>query len=252
MRKLSLALAAIFGFTLLSANSCLYAAELRILAGGGIAGPLNDLKAAFERAGSHKLTIFYGTTPELIREATSGAAFDAGVVPVDVMKDAAARAKFNSAPTVDVARVGYGVGVRAGAPKPDISTVDAFKQALLAAPSIATVPESAAGAQILRVMARLGITDEIKAKTKALGSPAQVVQAVAQGEAALGLFLANVFAAPGVELAGPFPDAVQEDLVYTSAPSLSTKEAQAAKAFLDYLKTPEAIAIIRQKGMRPG
>jgi molybdate transport system substrate-binding protein len=151
-----------------------------------------------------------------------------------------------------VARVGYGVVVRAGAPKPDLTTSDAFKRAMLQAPSIATIPESAAGAQILRVFARLGIEAEMKAKTKTVGTPPQIVQAVIQGEAALGIFLTSVFAVPGVELAGQFPGDLQQDLVYTAAPSTITRDATAAKAFMDFLKSSEAAATIRAKGMRPG
>src|SRR6267378_2732837 len=83
--------------------------------------------------------------------ATSGAPFDLGVVPVDVMKDAAARARFAPGGTVDIARVGYGVAVRAGAPRPDVSTPDALKATLLKAQSVTLYPESAAGAYVMKV-----------------------------------------------------------------------------------------------------
>ena len=91
------------------------------------------LKPKFEQTSGHKLDIFFGTTPNLIKEATSGKPFDVGVVPVEVMRDAAARSHFAAGPTLDIARVGLGVAVRAGAPKPNISTADAFKDALLKA-----------------------------------------------------------------------------------------------------------------------
>ena len=253
MKKSSIIAAAwAAGLALIFSAVTLHAAELRVLAGGGITGPLNELKTQFERATGHSLVIFYGTTPELIREATSGTPFDFGVVPVDVMKDGGARARFVPEPTTDVARVGYGVAVRAGAAKPDLSTAEAFKRAMLQAPSIVTVPESAAGAQILRVFARIGIDAEMKAKTKAVGTVPQIIQAVAQGDAAFGIFLTSVFIAPGVEIAGQFPDELQQDLVYTAAQSMTAKDAAAARAFMDYLKSPEAAATIRAKGMRPG
>ena len=107
------------------------AAELKILAGGSMTASLNELGPQFERASGHKLTIVFDSTPNLIKAVTSETPFDLGVVPVDVFKDTAARARFASGPTIDIARVGYGVAVRAGAPKPDVSTPDALKQTLL-------------------------------------------------------------------------------------------------------------------------
>src|SRR5580692_7078549 len=139
------------------------AAELKILAGGSMTASLNELGLQFERASGHKLTVVFDSTPNLIKAATSGAPFDLGGGPVDVMKDAAARARFASGPTIDIARVGYGVAIRAGAPKPDVSTPDALKQTFLKAQSIATIPDSAAGAYILQVFGRLGIADAMKA-----------------------------------------------------------------------------------------
>ena len=230
----------------------LQAAELRVIAGGSMTGSLNELGPQFERASGHKLVIHFDSTPNIIARVTSGTPFDLAVVPVDVFKDAAAKARFVSGPTIDIARVGYGVIVRAGAAKPDISTPDALKKTLLDAPSVAFVPASAAGAYVLKVFDRLGIAEAMKAKTRPQTAPAEIAQAVAKGEAELGVFLVNVLMAPGVELAGSFPSELQQDLVFTAAVSAETKEADAAKAFIDYLTTPAATAVIKAKGMTPG
>ena len=208
------------------------AAELQILASGAMTGPLRELAAPFESASGHKLVFRFGTTPELIKLATTGGPFDLGVVAREVFKDAAAQAQFASGPTTDIARVGLGVAVRSGAPKPDISTAEALKQTLLTAQSIATIPASAAGPQVLRVFERLGISEAMKAKTKAQTGPAQIVEVVAQGEAELGVFLINVLTAPGLDVVGPFPAELQQEVVFTAAIAANTKEAEAAKAFI--------------------
>ena len=236
----------------MTSAASLQAAELRVIAGGSMTTSLNALAAPFEKASGHKLSIHFDSTPNIIARVNSGTPFDVVVVPVDVFKDAAARARFVPGPTVDIARVGYGVIARAGASKPDISTPDAFKKVLLAAPSIAFLPASAAGAYVTKVFERLGIAEEMKAKTKVQAAPAQIAPAVAKGEAELGVFLTNVLVAPGVELVGPFPGELQQELVFTSAVAADTKEADAAKALIDYLRTQEATAIIKAAGMTPG
>jgi molybdate transport system substrate-binding protein len=228
-----------------------HAAELKILAGGSTTGWLNELAPRFERTSGHKLTVHFDSTPNLVKQATS-APFDLGVVPVDVFKNPEAKARFAAGPTVDIARVGYGVIVRSGAPKPDIGTPDALKKALLDAKSVTYLPASAAGAYVASVFERLGIADAMKARTVAQTSPGDIAKAVAKGDAELGVFLINVLMAPGVELAGPFPAGLQNDLVFTAAVAADTKEAEAAKAFIAFLQTPDATAVIKAKGMTPG
>jgi molybdate transport system substrate-binding protein len=227
------------------------AAELQVLAGGGMAEPLKELATQFEDASGYKLVFRFGATPELIEMAKSDAPFDLGIVPVDVMKDSAARVRFASEPTTNIARAVLGVAVRSGASKPDISTSTALKQALLKAQSISTLPASATGTQVMRVFEALGIREEMQAKIKAQPSPAQVVQVVVNGEAELAVFLLNVLTAPGLDVVGPLPVEVQKEVVFTAAIAANTKEIDAAKAFINYLRTPTSAALIKARGMIP-
>jgi molybdate transport system substrate-binding protein len=241
---------AVLGLALsLSPLAALHAADLTALVGGSMTESMKEIGPRFERATRHKLTFQFAGTPELIKQATSGTPFDLGVVPVDVMKDAAARAKF--AATTNIAHVGYGVAYRAGAAKPDVSTPDALKQALLKAQSITLYPESASGAYVMKVLDQLGIGEVIKAKIKPR-PPGQIASAVANGDAELAVSLTSLLTAPGVELAGPFPGDLQQDLVFVGAISADSPKADAAKAFLAYLKTPEATAVFKSKGVTPG
>ena len=214
--------------------------------------PLKELAAQFEATSGYKLVFRFGTTPDLIKLASSGGPFDLGVVPREVFLDAVAKAQFASGPRTDIARVGLGVAVRSGAAKPDIGTPDALKQTLLkGAIHRHHTGKRSEVPQVLRVFERIGIGEAMRAKTKIQAGPAQVVQAVATGEAELGVFLINVLTAPGLDVVGPLPAELQQEVVFTAAIASHTKEAEAAKAFIAYLKTPAAVALIKAKGMTP-
>ena len=233
----------------LASASAVQAAELQVIAGGGIAGSLNEIAALFERASGHKIVIRYGTTPELIKMAASGIPFDLGVVPQDVWKDAAARAQLaDRGPTSP----GWGSVLRSAAAYLNPTTAEALKQTLLKAQSIASIPASATGTQLASIYELLGITDQMKAKTKAQPAPKQIVEAVANGEAELAVFVLNVLIDPRLDIVVPFPEEVQREVVYAAGLAANSKEPEAAKAFVAYLTSPPAIAVIKAKGINPG
>lgn len=246
MRTLFLVLA-----TMIAANAS--ASDLQVIAGGGITAPLKALAPEFEKATGHKLTIRFAATPELIKMATSGDPLDVAVVPREVFLDTDAKTRFVLGSSADIARVGFGVGIRAGTPnKPDIATTDGFKQTLLDAKSVATLPASAAGAQVLKTFERLGIGEAMKAKIKAQASPGDIPQALIAGDAELGVFLLNVLSVPGVDIVGPFPPDLQQEFVFGSAIATGAGNALAAKAFIDFLRSPAAQVVMKSQGMTPG
>jgi molybdate transport system substrate-binding protein len=234
---------------LTTANS--KAVELRVIAGGGASGVLGALGPQFEQATGHKLNITYGGTPALQAQLKSGEKFDLVVVPMQVLGDAAAKARLASAPTIDIARVGVGLGVPEGAPKPDISTAEALKQTLLKAKSITMVPESANGAHILKVFERLGIAEAMKPKILVQTDPLQLAPALARGDAEIGLYVTNLLLAPGIVLVGSFPADLNTYLTFTAGLSADAAQPEAAKAFIAHLTTPSAAATIKAKGMEP-
>lgn len=228
------------------------AAEVRILAGYAITDPLEKLAAQFEKTSNDRLVFRFGTAPQLVELIKESARFDLVIVPSDVLKNPAARARLAPGPTIDIAHVGLAVAVRAGSAKPDISTPEALRMTLLQARSIATVPASATGMRVMQTLDRLGIADSVRNKIRAQATPAQVVQAVGSGRVELALFLSSVLTAPGLDLIGPFPDGLQQEIVFTAGVAVHAKESRAAEAFVQYLQSPTAAAVLRADGITPG
>src|SRR3954468_22334851 len=121
------------GIFAMAAATSLQTAELKVIVGGSMTASINAIAPQFEKATGHRLVSHFDSTPNIIARINSGTPFDVVVVPVDVFKDATAKTHFVAGQTIDIARVGYGVAIRAGAAKPDISTADALKKTLLAA-----------------------------------------------------------------------------------------------------------------------
>ncbi len=239
--------------TLAAAPICgAHAAELQVIAGAGIRAALDEIAAQFEKATGHKAVVRYGTAPELMKMATTGGPFDLGVCPADVYKDQATRAQFTSQSMPQVARIGIGVAVRAGAPKPDIGTPEALKPALLKSRSIASIPASATGAYLATVYSRLGIAEEVGARMKAQREPREIAVAVDKGEAELAVFILNILTDPRLDVVGPLPAELQRETVYRAGIAAGARDPAAAKAFIAYLMSPDGAAVIKAKGMTPG
>jgi len=212
---------------LLTAATVLQAAEIKVLSSTALKSVLEELGPQFEKATGHKVAAQFAPAADLKSRIEKGEAFD-------------------------VARAGAGVAIRKGAPKPDLSSAESFKRALLEAKSVAYVGTGATAANMRNIFARLGIVEEMKAKTKLL-SGIGAADAVAKGEAELGFTqVSEILGNAGAELAGPLPPEVQVYTVFPAAGAASAREPGAAVQFLRYLKTPDAAKVIRAKGMEPG
>lgn len=251
MKVLRAAAAAIIGSALmLTPGVIAQAAEVKVLAVGAFPGAFKELVPQFERASGHKVTVKYGATPQVIKQIEAGETFDVAILIAGPMSEAAKQGFFAAGPRPPVSSVGLGAAVRAGTPKPDIASPEAFKQTLLKAKSVAILPESVNGKHFLSVFERLGIGEEMKAKLKLQKDPSQVAAAVASGEAELALFVSNLLTGvTGVDYVGPVPAAFQQTLVFTAAVGAKAKEPEAATAFIKHVTTPAAAAVMKANGM---
>jgi molybdate transport system substrate-binding protein len=249
-RKFPHLLAANFAFiALLAQGVAADAADVKVLAGAAMTGVFEELGPQFERATGHKIVIQYGPGGTLRRQIEAGEAFDLAIIASERVDDLIKQGKIAADSRVEIVRVGIGVAVREGAPRPDISSVDAFKRTLLSVKSIATATEGATGEHFIKLLDRLGIADQVKGKIKPY-APERVVQAVANGEAELaigGTF--DLTSTKGAQFVGLLPAELQNWFVNTAGVSATAKQPEAARALIKHLTTPEAAAVIRAKGM---
>ena len=226
-------------------------AEIRVIASPGISTAFTDLGPLFERTAGHMLAIKYGLVAEQNQQMDSGE-FDLAVVPAFALDGAIQRSKIAADTRTLLARVGLGIGIRAGAAKPDLASVELFKHALLNAKSVVFVANEPTGIHIAKVFEHLGIAEPMKAKTKSQETVARVWQAVASGEAEFGFgFTSNVLSAHGVELAGSFPTEFQSFNIMAAGIGVSARQPDAAKAFISFLHGPNAGAVMKAKGLEP-
>jgi molybdate transport system substrate-binding protein len=223
---------------------------IKILSGGAMRSLMVEIVPLFERASGAKVEIEFRLTSVLKKEIEEGAIFDLALLPRPELDELVGAGKIAEGATADVTRSAVGLAVRAGAPKPDIGTVAAFKQTLLAATSIA-YSDGPSGAYIAGLMHQLGLADEIKPKTKLTSRP--VAELIAEGDAEIGLQqIVAILPVKGAELVGPLPAELQNVIIYAAGIATRAKEPATARAFVAFTKTPQAERLIRAKGMEPG
>ena len=247
MKIRSLAAAATIGAMIQLAQGAAEAAEVKVLCAGGIAPVVKELGAQFERTSGHKLVMKVAAGPAVKREIDTGTAFDVAVSLSDVIDAAIKDGKIVAATRASVARAGVGVIVRAGDPKPDISSADAFKRALLNAKGVAYSREGAPGVHFMGLLERLGIMAEMKPKLR----PGGFVASVMKGDADLGLGTIPTLMRPGVDLVGPLPVELQTYISFVAGVGAAAQEADAARDLIKFLTAPAAAPVFKMKGMEP-
>lgn len=227
------------------------AAELKLLVGNALKTVVDELGPQFEKENGSTLSVTVGTTAQLKGRIDRGGAFDVVILAKPALDELAGQGKIVDSTRAVIARSGIGVAVRKGAPKPDLSSDDAFKQAMLDAKSIGFVDQTPTAAALKSLFAKLGIADAMKSKSKALNMQAAV--AVANGDVEIGLTqIPEILAYPGVELAGPLPAGIETYTAFAGGVGAAAENSTGAAALIKFLTGPNAAPVIKAKGMEPG
>ncbi len=244
--------AAVVAVAILGAASSASAVEIKVLSAGAFKQVVLALVPDFEKQTGHKVVLDNDTAGGLAKRIEGGESFDVAVITPAVIDDLAKKGKIAEGSGVPLASVGVGVVVKEGAAKPDISTVDAFKQALLNARSVAYIDPASGGSSgiyVDKLLQRLGIADQIRPKAK-LKQGGYVAELIASGEAELGVHqISEIVPVKGVTLVGPLPKEIQNTTTYAAGLSAASRQPEAAKAFVAVLSGPQAAAVLKSKGM---
>jgi molybdate transport system substrate-binding protein len=224
--------------------------DIAVLCSNGLKAVVETLAPKFERETNHHVVVKYGLAALLKQRIEEGEAFDVAVVTPAVIDDLIAHGRISIDTRTTIARSGLALEIRAGAPKPDLSTVDAFKRALLGARAIAYAKEGASGVAFAAIIQRLGIADELKARSRLTTTGEEVSAAVIGGDVEFGVLpLSEILPVRGAEVGGQFPADVQSYVVMVGGVNATSRRAGVSREFIRYLTAPAALPVIKAKGM---
>jgi molybdate transport system substrate-binding protein len=247
MKPIRFALA--LGLTMLQTHiGC--AAEIKILSSPPARAIVEALAPEFEKSTGHTLNAVYHTAFEIKKDIDAGAAFDLAILPKEVMDEVMAGG--HVAARKALARIPIGIGIKAGLPKPDIGTVEGFRQALLKADSFAYTQGAMSGRHVLELIDRLGIADAMKPKLRMASGGTVAVALVSRGEAQMNVdLLPEMIRWPNVEIVGLLPAELRKDIRFETGIGSKSQQAAGASALVALLTSPAGIAVIKAKGMLP-
>ena len=228
------------------------AAEIKVLTAGAYKAVLVALVPEFEKSTGHKVVLDNATAGVLQKRIGDGEAFDLAVITPRVVGDLTKEGKVAAGSQVNLARVGVGVMVKEGAPAPNVATVDAFKQAVLAAKSVAYIDPASGGSSgiyVDQLFQKMGIADQVRPKAK-LKQGGYVADLIVSGEAELGVHqISEIVPVKGVTLVGPLPAEIQNVTVYAAGASAAAQDGEAAKSLIRTLAGQAAESVLKAKGM---
>ncbi len=248
----ALQVAGLAGALLLPISAPAVAAEIKVLSSVGVKGIMEELLPQFEKSTGHKVVITFDGAAALKKKIETGEPCDLAILTGPLIDELIRSSNVTVASRTDLVHSGVGIAVRRGASKPDIGSPESFRHSLQNAKSVVYADAGASGAHFLKVLQKLGLADEMKAKNQLMTNPSPI-EAVAKGEAELGVRLVSeIMVVPDAELVGPFPPELQSFTVLTAGVTTNAKEPAAAKAFIEFLAAPAAVPVIQSKGLEPG
>lgn len=250
MRRTSAALigSVLGGVAMILAGSA-SAAELTVFCTQALRTSLLDLAPRFTAATGHKVNLVVAPSGQLVKKVQAGEIADVLIANAGNI-DALIKDRKVTGDRIEIARAQVGLSIKAGGPRPDISTPDGVKRALLDAKAVAYSAGGLSGNAFESVLAKLGITEQVKAKAKNASPAAKLV---VSGEADIAVQqISELIAVEGAELLGPLPGALDQVTQFSMGVLADGKQTEVARAMIDYLRTPEAQAVIKTKGLTPG
>jgi molybdate transport system substrate-binding protein len=244
----------VVAFSVLATSGDARAAEIKVLHGGAFTQLVEAVVPEFQRQTGHKVTTQRETVGALQKRIEGGEAFDLAILTPAAIDDLARKGKIVGGSRVNLVQVGVGVVVKEGAPRPDISSVDAFKRALVAAKSVAYIDPQAGGSSgiyVAGLLDRLGIAAEVKPKAVLVHGGA-VADHVAKGEAELGIHqISEILPVKGITLVGALPKEIQNYTIYAAGVSATSANAEVVRALIRSFGDARAVAAMKEKGMEP-
>lgn len=226
-------------------------ATIKVFVSNSMRGVMNELLPQFERATGNKVDVSYDPAKLMMERIQRGEPADLAIMGGSGLEDLEKSGKIAAGSRRLISSCGVGVAVKAGAPKPDIGTVDSFKRALLAAKSVAYTEHGASGMYFSKLIEKLGIAEAIKAKA-ARQPGGLVAEIVVAGKADLAVQqVPELLVVKGVDLVGPLPKEVQQTTVSSGGIFANSKVQSEARAFLDFLVTPDSKKVMKAKGHEP-
>ncbi len=227
-----------------------YAADIKVLCTNGIRAVVDDLIPKFERQTGDKVIIQFEPSTQLKKRVDAGEPFDLVFMTTTLIDEEIKAGKLSAESRTFIARSGLGMSIRSGAKKPNISTVNGFKSALLNAESITYATQGASAAPFEVLVAKLGLTSQLRPKYNLRPTAAEVGEAVSSGVVEIGIApVSEILPVRGVDLVGPFPKEVQSYVEMTGAIGSASTDKDRAKALLAFLIAPANLPTYKLKGM---